>query len=114
MKFLVTASTSALSCLFLLVPAALGENVFYCQDMDYMSVEEADSFASQAVPDQIYQSDPVSRGDVVLEAYHFSRTNANNEPGFYLIQVVNEHRVLVLWKYLQKKWSPCPLLINEP
>ncbi|CAD6498862.1 BgTH12-04520 [Blumeria graminis f. sp. triticale] len=110
MKFLVRASTAALSCLFLLVPAALGKSVYVCKNMDTMGIQEAETYANQAVPGQIYESDPESKNGVVRGAYHFSRSNADNEPGYYLVQVVGDKLETQIWKFIQGKWITCPLV----
>ncbi|CCU77776.1 CSEP0099 putative effector protein [Blumeria hordei DH14] len=110
MKFLVTASTAALSCLFLLVSAAPGEYVYACGDSDLFTIKEAQNYAVEATPNGRYESDPDSSGHDVLRAHHFCRVNKYEESGYYVVRAVKDRLALELWKYVDGRWMPCPIL----
>ncbi|EPQ66023.1 putative secreted effector protein [Blumeria graminis f. sp. tritici 96224] len=78
MKFLSAASTAALTCIFLLVPTALGDTVLKCGSGEIFELEEAEDYASKATPDEVLAGDPLSSSGEVRGAYHFSRTTRHN------------------------------------
>ncbi|VCU38996.1 Bgt-51731, partial [Blumeria graminis f. sp. tritici] len=73
MKFLGAASTGAITSLLLLVPAALGTQVYTCYRSQPLSKALIDDLARYATADQVYENDPGYGDRQVHKTHRFSK-----------------------------------------
>ncbi|CCU77797.1 CSEP0393 putative effector protein [Blumeria hordei DH14] len=113
MKFLSAASAAALTCIFLLVPTALGDVVHKCESGEVFELEEVQGYASNATLDQVRPGDPVNPDAQIHGTHHFSRKTKGNKDARYVVQLAGHHRLLQLYEYGQSGWQFCSLALRK-
>ncbi|VCU38995.1 Bgt-51729 [Blumeria graminis f. sp. tritici] len=109
MKFLGAASTGAITSLLLLVPAALGTQVYTCYRSQPLSKALIDDLARYATADQVYENDPGYGDRQVHKTHRFSKNKDATGSVDYLIQIVGPQNTIMVFEYSSHSWLECPL-----